>query len=80
MRKRITALLLTGVLTLGLLPATTLPAPAGEEHLRRQLMGGGEDNRLRAADIHIQLFKNGQKICQGLAGACFGTTDDILAG
>ena len=48
--------------------------------LRRQLMGGGEDNRLRAADIHIQLFKNGQKICQGLAGACFGTTDDILAG
>ena len=56
------------------------PAPAGEEHLRRQLMGGGEDNRLCAADIHIQLFKNGQKICQGLAGACFGTTDDILAG
>lgn len=31
MRKRITALLLTGALTLGLLPATTLAAPAGEE-------------------------------------------------
>ena len=47
--------------------------------LYRQFVGGCQDDGLGAFHIHIDFFKNRQKIRQCLAGTCFGTADDIFS-